>query len=695
MAFTAEYSLWFTLLCLSIAGLGAWTLYRNNPIDSSGKFGKWVNPTLAVLRFLTLFFLCFLLLGPVMKYWTHQTEKPIVVLAIDGSKSILANKDSGFYQNEFLQGIRNLENSLGENYEVKTYTFGGNLTPNFDGKYLEKETNISGILNEINNNYSGQPLGAIVLASDGLYNKGNNPIYTVENFKTPIYTIALGDSNQQKDLLIKHIKYNQLVYAGNYFPIQIDISAFGLKGKQTTLMVSHKGKTLINQKVAITDARFYTSIPLSIEAKEPGTQHYIIQVSSLSGEVTTANNRFDLFMNVIDGKQKIALIYQNPHPDISAYKQSIEQNANFAIQTMSFKDIVPAKLKEYSLIIFHQLPGAKGEGANLVKAAVAENLSRLYVLGSSWSPSVFSTVDPSLTINSARASVNEVMPSLTPNFSLFTLSDEELTTIQKYPPLYAPYGNYQTQGEVAILFKQQIGNVKTDYPLFFFAKNKGKSGYICGEGFWKWRLYDAALSNQQVTSSLIGKMAQYLAVKTDRSPFRVNGNKQFDENQPVNFEAEVYNESFELIQQGEVQLQVENDLGKKFNYTFSKTDKSYSLDMGIMPVGNYTYMATTSIGTKVEKTKGQFAVIPLQLELLNTAANHQLLNELSIQTNGLRFYPSQLDELAKGIQENETIKPTRFSSEELKSWINIKGLFFTILAFLSIEWFIRKWNGSI
>ncbi len=648
------------------------------------------------LRFLSLFLIAFLLLGPLMKLVTNRTEKPVIVVAVDGSQSITANKDSAFYRNTFVKEINKFKEALSGNFDVKTYTIGKDITENFTGSFTEKQTNLSGLFDELKNNYSNQNLGAVVLATDGLYNDGNNPVYPAKELRSPVFTIAMGDTVQQKDVLIKQVRYNQLVYNGNEFPLQVDISAFGYSNKQTTLSVTHLGQTVYSSAVAITNPSFFVSVPLSLEAKNPGTQHYIINLSSLPGEVSQANNHFDVFINVIDGKQKIAIVYQSPHPDIAAYKNSIEQNENYSMQTYTADKFSAADLKNYSLVIFHQLPGTRGEGAALVKSAIEQQAPSLFVLGAQTGINYINSFVPSININTNRIAVNEVLPSYESSFALFTMNNDELDRIKKFPPLYAPYGNYSLPAEHDILFTQQIGYVKTPFPLIAFAKTSGtKTGFICGEGFWKWALYDAASGDQKVASGLMGKIVQYLAAKDDRSRFRINGKKRFDESEAVKFDAEVYNESYELLNSSDVTITIKNASGKKFPYTFSKNNMAYSLDIGLMPVGNYTYEASATVGNKTQQVKGQFAVIPLQVEFLQTTANHQLLNELATETGGKAFFPNQLEALQQAIQNNEVIKPVIYKQETVKSWINLKWVFFLILTLLSVEWFIRKWNGTM
>jgi hypothetical protein len=695
MSFTAEYSLWYTLLCIVLAAGASWILYAQNKLDLSGKHGQWVKGLLVTFRFLATFCIAFLLLGPLMKIRTNRTDKPIIVLALDGSQSVTANKDSAFYRSEFLNNWQQLRENLSKDYEVKSYTLGKNIYESQTTNFTEPQTNLSSALSYIHNAYSNQNIGAVIMASDGLYNDGSNPLYETTKLKIPVYTVALGDTIQQKDILIKQVKHNQLVYAGNFFPLEIGIQAYGFANKQTTLTVSHKSNIVFSTTVNVNSNSFYLSVPVSLEATLSGTQHYVVSLNPLFGETSTANNRFDVFVNVIDGKQKIALLSLAPHPDISAIKQSIEQNQNYSVTADKYDFYSPSQLKDYSLIILHQLPGPKGEGLSLIKAAREQHIPLLYCVGAQTGLSFLNSAEPSVTLSANRIATNETTPNMEPTFSLFTLSDEEWGVIKKYPPLYSPYANYRLNTEHEVLFTQQIGYAKTSFPLIAFSKISGhKIGFIFGEGFWKWRLYDEDLSSQKVTSTLIGKIIQYLAVKDDRSRFRVNGKKRFNENETIKLDAEVYNESYELVNTEDVQITIQNASGKKYTYTFNKTEKAYQLDIGMMPPGNYDYIARTTTGVKQAMVKGQFIVLPLQVEFLQTTANHQLLNNLSTETNGKLFYPNQLQELEKSLKENESIKPLIYKQETVKSWINLKWIFFFILCLLSVEWFVRRWNGT-
>ena len=53
--------------------------------------------------------------------------------------------------------------------------------------------------------YSNQNVGAVILASDGIYNEGSNPLYANFELNAPIHVIALGDTVPSRDVILKRV----------------------------------------------------------------------------------------------------------------------------------------------------------------------------------------------------------------------------------------------------------------------------------------------------------------------------------------------------------------------------------------------------------------------------------------------------------------------------------------------------------
>jgi hypothetical protein len=202
-------------------------------------------------------------------------------------------------------------------------------------------------------------------------------------------------------------------------------------------------------------------------------------------------------------------------------------------------------------------------------------------------------------------------------------------------------------------------------------------------------------TNHNLFNELITKSVQYLAVKSDKSFFRISALKTINENETIEIDAEVYNKSYELITEPDVTLTLSNSDGKKFNYTFGKTTNAYKLNIGLLPFGEYKYDAKVKVNGELFVKHGSLIVKEIVSEKINTVADHQLLFSMAKRTGGKLFYKNELEKLESELLKNDQIKPITYSQNNTTSLIDLKWLFWLILIFLSIEWYFRKRYTSI
>ena len=181
---STEYSLVWILVCFIVAALFAYFLYRNTDFEK-----KWVI-VLSVLRFCTVFLLCFFLLNPVINLEIVEKEKPIIIFGIDNSSSMVRADDSLFLKNQLFDSFSQFSESNTQDFQFKTYSFGEFTKPDEKPSFSNKKTDIDQFVQEISDIYSSKNIEALVLVSDGLYNYGRNPNFVDYNINSPIYTLA-------------------------------------------------------------------------------------------------------------------------------------------------------------------------------------------------------------------------------------------------------------------------------------------------------------------------------------------------------------------------------------------------------------------------------------------------------------------------------------------------------------------------
>jgi hypothetical protein len=263
--------------------------------------------------------------------------------------------------------------------------------------------------------------------------------------------------------------------------------------------------------------------------------------------------------------------------------------------------------------------------------------------------------------------------------------------------LLSPYGEYTPSPSAQILAYQRIGQVDTQFPLILMGEAKDvRTCIIAGEGIWKWQLYDQLQNgSKEITHELLSQLCQYASTKSDKRKFRVTpAKKLFTELEEITFQAELYNDNYELINTPEVFIKIRNQDKEEFDYTFNSSGQSYSLDIGRFPEGSYTFTATAELNGVRQTADGKFVVQPVQLEAMSSTADHGLLRQLATQQGGSFVYPAQMDQLADQILANDDIKPVLYSSTQTRPLIHLKWLCLILLAALSVEWFLRRYYGG-
>jgi hypothetical protein len=676
---------WWTPVCLLLSVLYAWLMYRN-PVNTSST----IRNILAALRTLAVFLIAFLLVSPLVKSVSYQPQKPLVLIAQDNSESVKLFKSPGFDAQQFATDLTNLKKTLGDGYDVREYHFDASLHDGLTNDYTGKQTDISSALHQLNDRFVNQNIGAIILTTDGLYNRGADPQYEAKNIKTNIYTIALGDTISRRDLLIANVNYNKTAFLGNDFEIEVLAAAYQSNGESIRLNVAEDGHTVANQQIAVTNDAFKKSVQLKLSADKKGIHKFTISIAPVKNEVSLQNNTETIYVEVLDARQKILLLYNSPHPDITVIKQAIESNKNYELKTTRAAEAGNINWADYSLVIMYQ--PAEGMAALAAKSKVPV----WYIIGNQTDITALNQVQKIVQIGTNREEMQEVFAQQATGFSLFTLTDSTLQKLTKFPPLLAPYGNYSSPANGTALLKQKIGNVPTPYPLLTFGDEGGRrEAVMTAEGIWRWQLSEfQTYGSHHAVEELFTQSVQYLTANAGQQRFRVYPAKNvFDEGENVLLNAELYNDALELVNTPDVRTDIKSAEGKSYSFLFSRNGQSYQLDAGTLPAGEYSYTAGVKLGDKSLAAHGQFNIRALNQEARQSTANHQLLYALAKQSGGEMLQPSQINKLAELIRKNETIKTVEYEDRHYTDLIDMKWVFVLILLLLSTEWFLRKREG--
>lgn len=661
-----DYPWYFVLLCLLTGVVYAAVLYY----WGHRLFSKRINVLLAVLRFVVVSVISLLLLAPVARHTVHERQYPLVVLVDDCSQSVRMSADSAF-------SLREIWDELKDDCRLELKADTTNIG----------QTDISAML-EVS-----PEAAAVVLASDGIHNRGQNPATMAEQLGIPVYTVALGDTTPQRDAAISTIRYNKIAYLGNSFPVEVTIGARLLKGHAAQVTITDaNGKILAQQRVDYSDDNIGTTVTLNVQASEKGLCKYEVRLSIVDGERSVENNRQTMYVDIIDGRRKVAIVGNASHPDLSALKQAVENNPNYEARVFLADDFQNAKNRiqdsNYSLVILHNLPSDK----NAIPKEV-ETLPQVFVIGMQTDFPRFNALHAGLEIVSKVNKSSEVTAVYNDRFSFFIFDADDGAALEMLPPLDAPFGEARTSASLQSLLSARLGNIDTRQPLVAAtAQGLTHRVFVWGEGLWKWRLGDYMNNgSHDHFNRLVSQIVNFTAVTDHRNRFVVETNRLYSDNDNITVTAQLYNDAYEMFNTPEATFTLKGD-SVSGDFSFSRQGDGYVLSLGRLPEGLYRYNAKTFYNGETFTVEGSFAVESLHLEQANLTANHTLLRTISAITGGEMYYPDQLSTLSSQLL---SLKPVIYTHIRFSELLGLPWVLLLIILLLGGEWVLRKYHGEI
>ena len=688
--FLFQTSPWFIPLCLLAGGLYAFVLYQKN-----ANWSMTQNLLMSAFRFLSVSLLCLLLLNFLIRQITQTVQKKTVVLAIDNSQSM--NVSGQKTLSDLMINLNKLKEDLVEKeYNVAFSSLNEETNQNLDGlKFDKKTTNLSGLLSGVKNTFESENLTDVVLITDGIANQGISP--ASENFNFVVHTVGLGDTIPKKDLAVKSVYANKVAYLGNKFPVQADVSAFGFSGKSANVYLKQGGKILDKQNVVFKQNDEVKTVSFNTTATQIGVQHLVVEVDILGGEFSNRNNHQDVYVEVIDGKEKILLLALSPHPDIKALKSIIEKNENYEldIKILTENPNPDVLSKSYDLLILHQLPDYFNSYANLFKPIIDKGTPTMFVLGNQSGTTYLNQLNQVMQISSQAGQSDKVTGTYNQAFKSLNFDTEKMQLINKLPQISVPFGEFKLLPNSEVLLYQKVGSVQTQKPLFVVNTGAKKSAIFTGEGLWSWRLEEYQLTEkQEVVDDLVLKVLQFISAKDDKRKLRVYPiNTEFLLGEKVVFETEIYNAIYEKLYNLPIKLEIKDEKGITRNFSYSTTADNSKFEISSLPAGVYRYRASTTVLGKSELSSGEFVIRDIQLENLNLTADFDVLRQLSAKTGGKFFKNNHFEEIKQTIL-NHKVTDKIDATEDLKEMINLRWIFFLILGLLTVEWVMRKYLGG-
>jgi hypothetical protein len=707
------------VLLIAVTGIVAWFFYRY----TLPRVSRSTRILLTALRASALSLILLLCLEPLVRLVRYSSQEPVLAILVDNSKSMGLVDRSGSRREQIYAALNdNALKHIAENATLKRYTFGARWEHSADTDSLrldEDATDISSALHALAQERERTNLRAALLITDGNYNVGQNPVYEAERLGLPLYTVGIGDSSEQKDLLITRIAANDLVYAGSIAPVDVTIKGSGFSKERVEVTLLQGSKELYKAPLVLSPGTNEYSVRLSYTPEGEGTNKYSVKVSPLPGELTTRNNQRSFFARILKSKLTILLLAGGPGPDLSVLRQTLMEDKNFRVVSRAQR-MIPGNVGFYEgglsqadldsadclMLINFPTSTTSGQTLELIKSAHTAKLKPLlFVDGALVDNTKLSVLSPVLPFARSSSSTLEEHVFFRPSdaqkahpvLSLGgSLSEDAWNHL---PPLFRTLSRNTARSEATVLGFSRVQAAAPEEPLLL-VRNVAhqKSLALLGYGLWRWRLMaQGNPETDQLLATFLTNSIRWLTAREDTRPVKVVPTKEsFVQGEPVEFTGQLYDASAQPVENAQIRV-VARQGEQEFETVLQSIGSGrYEGRMVGLGEGDYVFHAVAqSDGRSLGEDRGRFSLGEANLEYQDTRTNVSLLRQLAGRTGGRYFSLPGLAELP-GMLSTQPSFTARESSttEEVEIW-SWKYTLACIVILLALEWYLRKRAGML
>ena len=287
---------------------------------------------LVSLRIGTTILLCSLLLNPVkISESSGGKNRPEVFYLLDSSQSMSVG-DGESRWNQSLQMIRDsLQNGNELLANISLFRFGQRLAavePSMwqqaAGEFLptDSDTQLAAALRQLTSRFGRTPPGAVVVFSDGRARDAGDLESLALHFskiKVPVHVVPIGVAGKGGDLAIVGAVSPQKVRKNSQIEVRVFLRSYGFEESRCNLVVSAVDRSGVRRKLnslPITVRSGIQSFVTNYQSGEVG-QKIEVSVTTLPGEMSVENNRYQFNMQVDRTKVRVLYVEGSPQPSLS------------------------------------------------------------------------------------------------------------------------------------------------------------------------------------------------------------------------------------------------------------------------------------------------------------------------------------------------------------------------------------------
>jgi hypothetical protein len=683
-----------------------------------------------------------LLWQPAMMVASLNSQQNIIAVVVDASKSMaIADQNGKTRAAAALDALRGgVLSGIQKRFQVRLYRLGQGLAQidRLDGvQPSDSATNINGGLKKLAEDTADLPIGAVLLLSDGDQNGAEmsgsgiaiETLRALQNRRLPVHTVGFGRPEMAHDVELENVSVAPSVVVNSRLSAAVSFVQHGYAGQAVRIVVGDGDKTLSTREIKLAPNGVLQTEPLSFSAGAAGARNLQFSIQPLAGEENVKNNARTQPVLVKDAKRRILYIEGEPRWEFKFIRRAEEDDPTIQLVSMlrtsenkiyrqGIKD--PSELADGFPVRPEDLFGYAGIIIGSVDAdyftPLQRELLREYV-DRRGGGVLFLGGRMSLSDGGwAASSVSEMLPTfLPPGRSSFhrnsatveltaagadspitRLLDDPSRNVERWKKL-TYLADYQDAGSpkpgAVVLAQMNAGRRKLPL-LITQSYGHGRTAILATSGTWRWQMSEAlgdtahSLFWQQLLRWLVADSPGAVTATASAHTLMDDGN--------LRFTAQVRDAQFQPAVNAHVTAHILGPEGVNAVVDLQPsqdTTGQYSATWTADKPGGYLAELTAEDESKQNQEMGRDTLTFRRedgvAEDFHTEQNRQLLQQLSSQTGGQYWNPSDLKDLPQNISYSEAGISVHTPHE---LW-NMPVVFLLLLGLPIAEWLLRrKWG---
>lgn len=683
----------------------SWWTYAGNT-----RLPEGVRWALTGVRALALIILAILLFDPVYEYEEERRIKRNIAVLLDNSQSMTIEKGDWQGEASYRETVDalGLDDTTAVSYNI--YGFGRALFETrpdslpLDGGV----TDIDQAFTQLYQQDAGPD--AIILLSDGIFNRGLDPTRAAERFGRPVFTIAGGDTSAVQDVLVRNVFYNATAYTNSTGQIRAETLNDGFAGRSIEVQL-YRNDTLAGvQTIQTTEARSVHDLEFEVDFEEEGSERFRIEIPEIEDEWNTSNNSYSFTIDVQDDQLRVLHLAFEIHPDVRALRNLMATDESIMAAHQNWLGrrgfsggALTTRPDTLDLVVLHgyphrSMPPVLREEINTL---VRDNNILLLSLPGTDLEQQADALDNITPIRQRASSpAGEVRPVVNEGAENHAVLEiENRPDLDRGPALQGPIRNFTPAGGAQSLLDVQYRGERTDGSLLAVQQlGSSRVAQVNAHRWYQWR-QSAREEERRFYGELFNNLVKWTAAGVSDGRLEVAPTRSsFDEGEPVSFRGSLRGETGQPQTDGRISVRIsrqgegEEDFSPQDFVMQHLGGGRYALEASALPAGTYRYEAVASRrGDEVARQQGSFSVNESVLEFTDSIRQDALLRFMAETTEGRFFTYDEAAQLREELEARGLLEDRRERFENARRAHHSYWWFLLVFALVGIEWTTRKY----